>query len=120
LMPPAVTAAVIAVIGIGLAPVGWDMAANDWPLAIFTLLVAVAVAVATRGLVKLIPVLIAVVIGYLTAAVMGKVDFAAVDKADWFGIPNFVTPTFSVEAMSLIVPVVVMLVAENLGHVKAI
>ena len=120
LMPPPVTAAVIAVIGIGLAPVGWDMSSKGWPLALFTLAVAVCVAVATRGFAKLIPVLIAVIAGYLVAAISGSVDFSAVAKAPWIGLPNFVTPTFSLEAISLIVPVVVMLVAENLGHVKAI
>ena len=120
LMPPAVTAAVIAVIGIGLAPVGWDMAANDWTLALITFAIAVGVAVATRGMIKLIPVLIAVVAGYVIAAALGKVDFSAIDKAAWVGLPHFVTPTISIEAISLIVPVVVMLVAENLGHVKAI
>ncbi len=120
LMPPPVTAAVVAVIGIGLAPVGWDMASKGWPLALFTLAVAVCVAVATRGFARLIPVLIAVIAGYLVAAGTGSVDFSAVTKASWIGLPNFVTPTFSLEAVSLIVPVVVMLVAENLGHVKAI
>ena len=120
LMPPPVTAAVVAVIGIGLAPVGWDMSSKGWPLALFTLGVAVCVAVAARGFAKLIPVLIAVVAGYLVAAVTGQVDFSAVAKADWIGLPNFVAPTVNFEAISLIVPVVVMLVAENLGHVKAI
>jgi uracil-xanthine permease len=120
LMPPPVTAAVVAVIGIGLAPVGWDMSSKGWPLALFTLAIAVCVAVAARGFAKLIPVLIAVVAGYLVAAVTGQVDFSAVAKADWIGLPNFVTPTFNLEAISLIAPVVVMLVAENLGHVKAI
>lgn len=120
LMPPAVTAAVIAVIGIGLAPVGWDMAQADWVLALLTLGAAVVVAVGTRGFPKLIPVLIAVVVGYVIAAAMGKVDFSGVEKAAWLGLPNFVFPTFNFQAISLIVPVVVMLVAENLGHVKAI
>jgi len=120
LMPPPVTAAVVAVIGIGLAPVGWDMSSKGWPLALFTLAVAVFVAVATRGFPKLIPVLIAVIAGYVVAAVAGSVDFSAVAKAAWIGLPNFVAPTFGFEAISLIIPVVVMLVAENLGHVKAI
>lgn len=120
LMPPPVTAAVVAVIGIGLAPVGWEMSSKGWPLALFTLAVAVCVAVAARGFAKLIPILIAVVAGYLVAALTGQVDFSAVAKADWIGLPNFVAPTVNFEAVSLIVPVVVMLVAENLGHVKAI
>jgi putative pyrimidine permease RutG len=120
LMPPPVTAAVVAVIGIGLAPVGWDMSSKGWPLAGFTLAVAIFVAVATRGFPKLIPVLLAVIAGYLAAALSGGVDFSGVSKAAWIGLPNFVTPRFSFEAVSLIIPVVVMLIAENLGHVKAI
>lgn len=120
LMPPPVTAAVVAVIGIGLAPVAWGSASKDWTLALITLAVAIFVAVATRGFTKLIPILIAVVVGYLAAALMGKVDFSGVAAAAWFGLPSFVTPTISLEAVSLIVPVVVMLVAENIGHVKAV
>ncbi len=120
LMPPPVTAAVVAVIGIGLAPVAWGSASQDWTLALITLSVAIFVAVATRGFTKLIPVLIAVVVGYIAAALMGKVDFSGVGSAAWLGLPSFVTPTFSPQAISLIVPVVVMLIAENVGHVKAI
>lgn len=120
LMPPPVTAAVIAVIGIGLAPVAWGMAAGNWTLALLTLFIAIVVAVATRGMTKLIPVLIAVVIGYIVAAATGQVDFTKVSQASWIGLPNFVFPAFSPEAMTLIIPVVVMLVAENIGHVKAI
>lgn len=119
-MPAPVTAAVIAVIGIGLAPIGWGMASTDWTLALITLAVAIIIAVAARGFTKLVPILIAVVFGYIVAALMGKVDFSKVASADWFGIPNFQTPTFSIEAMTIIIPVVVMLVAENLGHIKAI
>jgi putative pyrimidine permease RutG len=120
LMPPPVTAAVVAVIGIGLAPVAWGSASQDWTLALITLSVAIFVAVATRGFTKLIPVLIAVVVGYAVAALMGKVDFSGVATASWVGLPNFVTPIFNTQAISLIVPVVVMLIAENVGHIKAI
>ncbi|HEX9014612.1 MAG TPA: solute carrier family 23 protein [Chloroflexota bacterium] len=120
LMPAPVTAAVVAVIGIGLAPVAWGSASQDWTLALITLAVAVFVAVATRGFTKLIPVLIAVIVGYIVAALMGKVDFSTVASASWIGLPNFVIATFDPTAISLIVPVVVMLIAENIGHVKAI
>ena len=120
LMPPPVTAAVVAVIGIGLAPVAWGSASQDWTLALITLAAAIFIAVATRGFTKLIPVLLAVIIGYVIAALMGKVDFSGVAAAPWVGLPNFVTPTFSPQAISLIVPVVVMLIAENVGHIKAI
>ena len=121
LMPPAVTAAVVCIIGIGLAVVAWNMASVDWTLALITFSAAIIVAVATRGFTRLIPVLIAVIIGYVAAAWMGKVDLGPVADAAWFGMPNFIyPPTFNFEAISLVIPVVLMLVAENIGHVKAI
>lgn len=120
LMPPPVTAAVICVIGIGLAPVAWNNASKNWPLALITLSAAIIVAVGTRGFTRLIPVLIGVAVGYGVAVFWGLVDFSNVAQAAWIGIPNFVTPTFNVEAVTLILPVVVLLIAENLGHVKAV
>lgn len=120
LMPAPVTAAVICVIGIGLAPVAWSNASQNWGLAIVTFVVAIVAAVATRGFARLIPVLIAVVVGYVAAAVTGKINFSGVQHAAWIGWPHFVTPTFHLTAISLVVPVVVMLIAENIGHIKAI
>src|SRR5947209_31960 len=48
------------------------------------------------------------------------IDFSSVAKADWIGLPQFTTPTFSGNAISLIAPVAIILVAENTGHVKAV
>jgi xanthine/uracil permease len=109
---------VIAIIGIGLAPVGWSMASADWTLAILTLAVAIVIGVGARVFSKLIPILIAVFVGYVVAAILGKVDFSNIVAAPWVALPSFVFPTISIQAMSLIAPVVVMLVAENLGHVR--
>jgi len=120
LMPPQVTAAVICIIGIGLAPVAWGSASQNWTLALITLCTAILVAVATRGFPKLIPVLIAVIVGYIAAMFMGKVDLSAVNSAAWIGMPHFVLATFKPQAIFLIAPVVIMLIAENIGHVKAI
>jgi xanthine/uracil permease len=78
------------------------------------------VAVATRGFPKLIPVLIAVIVGYVSAIFMGKVNFSAINSAAWIGMPHFVLATFKPQAIFLIAPVVIMLIAENIGHVKAI
>jgi uracil-xanthine permease len=120
LMPPQVTAAVICIIGIGLAPTAWSNASQNWTLALITLCAAILVAVATRGFPKLIPVLIAVIVGYVSAIFMGKVNFSAINSAAWIGMPHFVLATFKPQAIFLIAPVVIMLIAENIGHVKAI
>jgi uracil-xanthine permease len=74
-----------------------------------------------KGFVSRLSVLLGVVIGYVFAAVVGKVDWSAVHKAGWVGLPDFTTPTFNGRAILLIVPAVLLvLLAENAGHVKAV
>src|SRR5262249_1608258 len=90
--------------------------------------VAVAlVAVYAPGLLRKLPILIGgivVTLAYFVVAnVLGlakPIDFSAVEAAPWFGWPHFVSPVFESSAISLIAPVAIVLVAENLGHVKAI
>lgn len=120
LMPPVVTAAVVAVIGLALAHVAVDLAARNVWLALVSFSVAALVAVGARGFPRLIPILIGAIAGYIVALLTGNVDLAAVREAAWIGVPNFVTPTFSWRAISLIAPVALVLVAENTGHIKAL
>ncbi len=137
LMPPAVTGAIVAVIGLNLAgaAIGNAGATADasarpfdtW-MAIITILAVGAVAVYGPGPLKRLPILLGGIIGYViywllaNILLLGKtpVDFSGIAKADWFGLPNFSTPTFEPGAMLLIAPVAIILVAENLGHIKAI
>jgi uracil-xanthine permease len=102
---------------------------SDWPLAAITLLAAVLIAVYTRGFTAMLPILLGVAFGYVVALLntwlnihplLGKVDTSGIEKAAWFGLPNFVTPTIDWKAAFLIAPVAIVLVAENTGHVKAI
>ncbi|MEF9943712.1 MAG: solute carrier family 23 protein, partial [Burkholderiaceae bacterium] len=86
-----------------------------------------AVAVYTRGMLQKLLILVGLVLAYVAYLVLanglglGKpVDFSGVAAAAWFGLPNFTAPVFTGNAMMLIVPVAVILVAENLGHVKAV
>ncbi|MES2632396.1 MAG: solute carrier family 23 protein [Pseudomonadota bacterium] len=130
LMPPVVTGAVVAVIGLNLAgiPVK-NMAASNfdsWMQAVTFVSVAV-VAVFTRGMVQRLLILVGLIVASVIYAVLtnglgwGKpMDFSGIANAAWFGAPAFAAPVFSANAMLLIAPVAIILVAENLGHIKAV
>jgi uracil-xanthine permease len=129
-MPPVVTGAVVAVIGLNLAPIAVksvSAASFDSWMALVTVLCVAAVAVFTRGMLQRLPILIGVILAYLLYALAtngagwGKpIDFALVANAAWFGLPHFVAPAFRADAVGLIAPVAIILVAENLGHIKAV
>ena len=129
LLPPVVTGAVVAAIGLNLTAVAIGMisasAYTKW-IAILTVVAVASVAVYGKGFAQRLPVLIGGLIAYiayaLTATSFGApgIDFAKVGAAAWFGMPNFVTPKFEWSAMALIAPVAIILVAENLGHIKGI
>lgn len=130
LMPPVVTGAVVAVIGLNLAAVPVkNMAAGDfdaWMQALTFLCVAL-VAVFARGMLQRLLILAGLAIATAAYAVLanglglGKpLDIAAIAAAPWFGLPRLHTPVFDARAMGLIVPVAIILVAENLGHIKAV
>lgn len=131
LMPPVVTGAVVAVIGLNLAPIAARGAMGtstfDAMMGVLTILCVAGVAVFTKGVMQrlliLVGLILAYVLYYLFANVLGMgtpIDFSSVGGAAWIGLPSFAAPEFRLEAMGLIVPVVVILVAENLGHIKAV
>ena len=130
LMPPVVTGAVVAVIGLNLASIPIrNMAASNfdaWMQAVTFLCVAL-VAVFTGGMLQRLLILVGLLLASLVYAALtnglglGKpVDMAAVAAAPWFGLPTLHAPVFDTRAITLIVPVVIILVAENLGHIKAV
>ena len=129
-MPPVVTGAVVAVIGLNLAAIPVkNMAANNfesWMQALTFVCVAL-VAVFTKGMVQRLLILVGLIVASIAYAVLtnglglGKpIDVSGIAAAPWFGLPQFHAPVFSAPAMLLIVPVVIILVAENLGHIKAV
>src|SRR5436190_2747422 len=130
LMPPVVTGAVVAAIGLNLAPVAISDAATsqfDTWMAIVTVLAVAAVVVYLPGPLRRLPILLGGIIGYVIYLIfangfgLGKaIDFTSLSNAAWVGLPNFTTPSFHANAMGLIAPVAIILVAENLGHVKAV
>ncbi len=129
-MPPVVTGAVVAVIGLNLAgiPVK-NMAASNFDswMQLVTFVCVGLVAVLTRGMVQRLLILVGLILASIVYAVLtnglglGKpMDLSGVVNAAWFGLPNFAAPVFDANAMLLIAPVAIILVAENLGHIKAV
>ncbi|ADJ65102.1 MULTISPECIES: solute carrier family 23 protein [Herbaspirillum] len=130
LMPPVVTGAVVAVIGLNLAPIavkGVSGSSFDSWMALATILCVGGVAVFTRGMLQRLLILVGLLLAYVLYAVLtnglglGKpIDFSTVANAAWFGVPHFAAPVFHAGAMALLAPVAIILVAENLGHIKAV
>ncbi|MCC2597367.1 uracil-xanthine permease family protein [Pusillimonas sp. MFBS29] len=130
-MPPVVTGAIVAVIGLNLAPIAAKGAMGgstfDALMALMTVLCVGGVAVYTRGTVQRLLILIGLLLACIVYGVLanglglGKpIDFSGVANAAWIGLPQFAAPVFEMHAMSVIVPVAIILVAENLGHIKAV
>lgn len=130
LMPPVVTGAVVMAIGLNLAPIavrGVSSSSFDSWMAVMTVLCIGVVAVFTRGMIQRLLILVGLIVAWALYALMtnllglGKpVDFSGLASAPWLGLPTMTTPTFNMEAIVMIAPVAVILVAENLGHLKAV
>ena len=131
LMPPVVTGAVVMVIGLTLAGVAFgmirsadldtgDVRAIEPIIGVITLAITVITAVWAPGFLRRLPILIGVVAGYVFAAIAGEVSLDAVRSAAWLGLPDFETPSFNGRAITLVAPVALVLIAENLGHIKAV
>lgn len=119
-MPPIVTGTIVMVIGLNLA----GAAKNDFVagplLGLITLLSIGFIGAFFKGFIGRISIIGGLIVGYVVAAFMGDVDFSGVKSAAWVGLPTFTTPTFSSSAIVLFLPVVLVLIAENIGHVKAV
>ena len=135
LMPPLVTGAVVAIIGLNLAGAAKGLVDQDGWLALITILAIFVIALLTKGVIGRLPILLGTMAGYIVALLLGGtsaegrdlgfarisgVDFAPVREAAWIGLPDFQTPSFNWNAITLIAPVAVVLVAENTGHIKAV
>ncbi len=119
-MPPVVTGTIVMVIGLNLAGAAKNDFVVDPLLGIITLFAVGFIGAFFKGFIGRISIFGGLIIGYVVAAFMGKVDFAGVNSAAWVGLPTFTTPTFSSSAILLFLPVVLVLIAENIGHVKAV
>src|ERR1700737_3427107 len=130
LMPPIVTGAVVAAIGLNLAPVAVKSVSGsqfDVCIGLLTVLIIGLIAVAAPGIWRRLPIIFGAIGGYLLYLLLandlglGKpIDFTALAPPPGIGLPTFTGPSFHADALFLIAPVAIILVAENLGHIKAI
>ena len=120
LFPPVVIGPVIMLIGLSLAGTGVDMAKEDLLLAIIALTTAIVVSLFAKGLLKLIPIFAGIIVGYIAAVILGRVDMSPITEAAWFGLPHFEKPEFSWGAILFMIPVAIAPVIEHVGDVYAV
>ena len=124
LFPPVVIGPVIILIGLSLSSSAIDMAKSNWLLAGISLSVAILVLTLSKGLIKLVPVVCGIVVGYIVAVCAGDVDFAKVAAAPWFALPpalaDFHLPQFAWEPFIFMIPVAIAPVIEHIGDVYVV
>ncbi len=132
LLPPVVIGPVVMVIGLGLAQVAVSMAtgkAGDAQVvpygtaiavAAISLLATMLTAIRARGLLKLVPILVGVAVGYTVSLFVGIVDFSKVTAAAWIAVPEFGTPEFNLAAILFMIPVAIAPIVEHVGGILAI
>ena len=120
LFPPAVCGPLIILIGINLAGSAIDNLFTNWMLGIVPILVIIVCNTWGKGMIKIIPVLISLIVSYIVAIIMGAVSFDGVGAAGWFGLPNFHLPKFNADAIVAGLAVAVAAMVEHIGDVMAI
>lgn len=122
-MPPAVTGAIVALIGLNLAPTAVANTQTQPAVGLVTLAAILIATACLRGMASRLSILIGVVTGWVFAALTGNLAEdagATIAAAPWIGLPTFHTPEFHLSAILVTLPVLVVLIAENVGHVKAV
>ena len=117
--PPIVTGPIIIVISMTLAPNAINMASQDWLLSLVTLAVIIGVAMFGKGFMKIVPVIIGLIAGYILAAILGRIDYTPILEAAWIGMPNFALPKFNAGSIAIIAPIALVTIVEHIGDVLA-
>lgn len=120
LFPPVVCGPLIILIGINLAASAVANVMTNWILGIVPIIVILICNTWGKGMIKIIPVLIALIISYIVGIIMGAVDFSAVGDAAWVGLPNFHLPKFNADCVVAGLAVAVAAMVEHVGDVMAI
>jgi uracil-xanthine permease len=119
-LPPVVTGAIVALIGLNLAPSAKHNFEKGPLVGLVTLVLLVCSLAFFRGILGRLAIFTAVVVGYLVALGLGEVDTSRIRSAAWVGFPHMQTPTLTLSVLPLFLPAVVALLAENIGHVKSV
>lgn len=122
LFPPVVTGPIIIAIGLILAPSAISNCQTNWLLAIVALGTVVVCNIWGKGMVKILPILLGVVVSYIVALVTGAVDFTAINAASWFGLPvsGAAMAKFDLSAILTIMPIALATMMEHIGDIAAI
>jgi uracil-xanthine permease len=120
LLPPIVTGSIVMIIGLNLAGAANNNFKAAPVTAIITLAAVAFIGAVSKGFLGRISIFGGIIVGYAFAATQGDINFDGVKAAKWFALPTFTSPSFDTNAILLFLPVVLVLIAENVGHVKAV
>jgi uracil permease len=130
-LPPVVTGPIIICIGLSLAPSAVSNASTNWLIAIVALAVIIIFNIWGKGMFKIIPILLGVVISYAFALVLhlcgvtnpdgsAILNFAGVASASWVGLPPFALPKFNITSVLVMAPIAIASMMEHVGDISAI
>ena len=121
LFPPVVIGPIIMLIGLSLSDSAVKMAATNWPLAVISLATAIIVTLYGRGITKLIPIFLGIVVGYIADLIFFEVDLRPITEASWLSLPKITLPeNFSFAPILFMIPVAIAPVIEHIGDVYVV
>ena len=118
--PPIVTGPMIIMIGLNLAGSAIGNASTNWALALVAIAVIIVANIWGKGMIKIIPILLGVVVSYIVALIFGMVDFSAVHGAQFIGLQKFVIAKFDITSILVMAPIAIAAMMEHIGDVSAI
>ena len=118
--PPIVTGPMIIMIGLNLAGSAIGNASTNWWLALVAIVVIIVANIWGKGMIKIIPILLGVVVSYIVALIAGQVDFSAVHGASFLGLQKFVIAKFDLTSILVMAPIAIAAMMEHIGDISAI
>ena len=118
--PPIVTGPIIILIGLNLSGTAINNASTNWWLALVAIVVIIVANIWGKGMIKIIPILLGVVVSYIVALIFGQVDFTAMHEAKLVGLQHFVIAKFYITSILVMAPIAIAAMMEHIGDVSAI
>ena len=118
--PPIVTGPIIILIGLNLSGTAINNASTNWWLALVAIVVIIVANIWGKGMIKIIPILLGVVVSYIVALIFGQVDFTAMHEAKLVGLQHFVIAKFDITSILVMAPIALAAMMEHIGDVSAI
>ena len=118
--PPIVTGPIIILIGLNLSGTAINNASTNWWLALVAIVVIIVANIWGKGMIKIIPILLGVVVSYIVALIFGQVDFTAMHEAKLVGLQHFVIAKFDITSILVMAPIAIAAMMEHIGDISAI